>query len=254
MVGVRQSLLTPCHNAVHVSQRKDIQSECDDHVFKRTKEGNKSGLSNDDREFLAIMKDEFEVESSGKWTAPLPFRADRPKLSNNRVATERRAKMLDYNLRRDEHKMKMFTEFVGNVIETGHAELAPTLSPVQKYWYLQVFGVTHPQKPDQIRCVFDSSAKHENLSLNGVLLTGPDLTNSLLGVLVSFRREAVAITADIQQMFYCFNVSEDHMNYLRFLWNKDLSNSLVEYRMCVQVFGNSPSPAIVTYEKISGTQ
>ena len=146
------------------------------------------------------------------------------------------------------------TEFMGNVIETGHAELAPTLSPVQKYWYLQVFGVTHPQKPDQIRCVFDSSAKHENLSLNGVLLTGPDLTNSLLGVLVSFRREAVAITADIQQMFYCFNVSEDHMNYLRFLWNKDLSNSLVEYRMCVQVFGNSPSPAIVTYEKISGTQ
>ena len=90
-----------------VSQRKDIRSECDDHVFKRTKEGNKSGLSNDYREFLAIMKDEFEVESSGKWTAPLPFRSDRPKLSNNRVATERRAKTLDYNLRRDEHKMKM---------------------------------------------------------------------------------------------------------------------------------------------------
>ena len=106
-------------------------------------------------------------------------------------------------------------------------------------------------RPDQ---VFDSSAKHENLSLNYVLLTGPDLTNSLLGVLIRFRREAVAITADIQQMFYCFNVSEDHINYLRFLWYKDLSNSLVEYRMCVQVFGNSPSPAIVTYEKISGTQ
>ncbi|XP_052799373.1 uncharacterized protein LOC128230989 [Mya arenaria] len=195
------------------------------------------------------METEFKKETSGKWFAPLPFRKDRPRLPNNRVAAERRAKTLDYNLRKDENKRKMFTNFMEKVFENGHAELAPTLLPDQECWYLPVFGVTHPQKPGQIRCVFDSSAKHCGISLNDVLLTGPDFTNSLLGVLLRFRKEPVAITADIQQMFYCFNVREDHRDYLRFLRyeDNDPKKALTEYRMCVQVFGNSPSPAIATY-------
>jgi len=94
-------------------------------------------------------------------------------------------------------------------------------------------------RPDQ---VFDSSAKHENLSLNYVLLTGPDLTNSLLGVLIRFRREAVAITADIQQMFYCFNVSEDHINYLRFLWYKDLFRTVLLSTECVYKYLGTARP------------
>ncbi len=55
--------------------------------------------------------------------------------------------------------------------------------------------------------------------------------------------------ADIEQMFYSFLVREDHRDYLRFLWyeDNDMDKDLVEYRMRVHVFGNSPSPAIATY-------
>ena len=97
--------------------------------------------------------------------------------------------------------------------------------------------------------VFDSSAQYNGISLNSVLLTGPDLNNSLMGVLVRFRKERVAVTADIQQMFYCFVVRDDHRDYLRFLWyrDNDPSKDVVEYRMRVHVFGNSPSPAVATY-------
>ncbi|KAJ8364811.1 hypothetical protein SKAU_G00136420 [Synaphobranchus kaupii] len=87
------------------------------------------------------------------------------------------------------------------------------------------------------------------VSLNDVLLTGPDLNNSLLGVLLRFRKEKVAIMADIQQMFHCFLVHEEHRNYLRFLWHKDndIDKEVIEYRMRVHVFGNGPSPAAATY-------
>ncbi|XP_075533172.1 uncharacterized protein LOC142566217 [Dermacentor variabilis] len=131
----------------------------------------------------------------------------------------------------------------------GHAEEAPPLHVDEECWYLPIFGVHHPQKPDQIRVVFDSSAQYEGASLNNVLPTGPDLTHNLVGILIRFRQEPVAVTADVQQMFYSFMVREDHQNYLRFLWFKgnDISREIIECRLKVHVFGNSPSPAVATY-------
>ena len=57
------------------------------------------------------------------------------------------------------------------------------------------------------------------------------------------------MTADIKKMFYCFLVSENHRNFLRFFWylDNDPDSELVEYRMRVHVFGNSPSPAVASY-------
>lgn len=74
-------------------------------------------------------------------------------------------------------------------------------------------------------------------------MTGPDLTNSLIGVLLKFREDKVAITADIEQMFLNFYVHEEDRNFLRFLWFKDnnIDNELVKFRMCVHVFDNSSS-------------
>lgn len=82
------------------------------------------------------------------------------------------------------------------------------------------------------------------LSLNQVLLSGPDLNNSLLGVLLRFRKEAVAFTADIEQMFHSFVVRVDHCNFLRFLLfeDNDLSKNVIEYRMKVHVLGTVPLP------------
>ena len=97
--------------------------------------------------------------------------------------------------------------------------------------------------------VFDSSAQYEGVSLNDVLLTGPDLNNTLLGVLIRYRKESIAVTADIQQMFHSFLVREEDRHFLRFLWFKDndLNQDIIEYRMRVHVFGNSPSPAVSIY-------
>lgn len=50
-------------------------------------------------------------------------------------------------------------------------------------------------------------------------------------------------------MFYCFLVQEDHRDYLRFHWyeDNDLNKYVVDYRMKVHMFGNSPSPAAAIY-------
>lgn len=80
-------------------------------------------------------------------------------------------------------------------------------------------------------------------------MSGPDVNNNLAGVLIRFRKEPVAVTADEQQIFYCFIVSEDHRDNLRFLWysDNDLQNAMIEFCMTVHVFGISPSPAVAIY-------
>lgn len=64
----------------------------------------------------------------------------------------------------------------------------------------------------------------------------PQLTNSLLGVLVRFRKERIEIMADIQKMFYSFTVREDQRNYLGFLRYRDTNfeKDLIEYCMQFQ--------------------
>ena len=52
-------------------------------------------------------------------------------------------------------------------------------------------------KPGNIRVVFDAAALHDGISLNRQLNRRPDLTNSLLGVLLSFRQERIVLAADM---------------------------------------------------------
>ena len=77
-------------------------------------------------------------------------------------------------------------------------------------------------------------------------MTGPDLTNGLIGVLLKFRWKRVTVTSDIEQIFFNFYVHEEDRNFLWFQDN-DINNELAEFSMCVHVFGNFPSPAVETF-------
>ena len=48
-----------------------------------------------------------------------------------------------------------------------------------------------------------------------------DLNNTFLGILLQFRKDLIAISADLQQMFYGFLVRPDHRDCSRYLWHKD---------------------------------
>ncbi|XP_021372002.1 uncharacterized protein LOC110462387 [Mizuhopecten yessoensis] len=226
----------------------DITVKCDS-VFKKTSGDEKPGLSIEDQVFFNIMDVGFAKTDTGQWTAPLPFREKSPVLPNNKPFALSRAKSFDASLQLNPVKRNHAVEFMENLFKNGHAELAPEIPTSNERWYLPLFGVYHPMKPDKIRMVFDSSAKYQDVSLNDVLLKGPDLCSSLLGILLRFRREAVAVTMDVEQMFYNFKVPENQMDFLRFLWHMDNNpeQPLVDYRMTVHVFGNRPSPAVATY-------
>lgn len=245
----RQSILPSCSKLYTIKHHsvEDCHALASD-LFVRDRDDNKVGTSIEDRAFLSIMDTKCKKDERGYWVAPLPFRLDRPLLPNNGDIALRRALMLDANLKRNTTKAKHFVEFMSKVMKSGAAEVAPPLANGE-VWYLPIFGIYHPKKPDKIRGVFDYSAICKGTSLNSTLLCGPNLINSLLAVLLRFRKDSCAVIADIEQMFYSFLVQENHRDYLRFFWyrNNDPDDSLIEYRMCAHVFGNSPSPAVANY-------
>lgn len=113
-----------------------------------------------------------------------------------------------------------FIAVMEKIFQNHHAEPAPPSRENAECWYL----------PNQIWVVFNTGAQYSGISLNDVLLTGPDLNNSLLGVLMQFTKVQVSILTDIKPMFHCFLVQEEHMNYLRFLWyrDNDMSEDIID--------------------------
>ncbi|VDP88395.1 unnamed protein product [Echinostoma caproni] len=69
------------------------------------------------------------------------------------------------------------------------------------HWYLPQHAVLNPKKPEKLRTVLDYAAKHMGQSLNDMPFQGPDTTANLVGILLRFRKQRVAVTADIEEMF-----------------------------------------------------
>ncbi|XP_061563140.1 uncharacterized protein LOC133418464 [Cololabis saira] len=136
---------------------------------------------------------------------PLPFR-ERPQLPNNKHLATVRLRHLKGKMDKNPKYKKDYVQFMVNVFKDGDAEEVHATPKDGNTWYIPHHGVYHPRKPEKIRVVFDCSAKYEGTSLNDHLLTGPDLTNTLTGVLCRFRQYPIAINCDVEKMFHRFPV------------------------------------------------
>lgn len=201
-------------------------------------------ISQDDIKFLEILENEMERTPDGYIVLPLPFK-ERPYLHNNRTQAIKRLQGLSRKFKTDPDYKRQYSEFMNELIAKGHAEPAPGNGNHGEVWYIPHFAVRHPKK-DKLRVVYDCSAQFNGKSLNETLLQGPDMLNSLVGILCRFRKEPIALSCDVEKMFYNFYVANRDRDYLRFLWF-DQQGHITDYRMTVHLFGATSSPAVATY-------
>ena len=204
------------------------------------------------RRFCRILSTGIHKSKGDNWEAPLPFKTDNIILSNNKEQCVRRLLALKRKLVKDKKAKNDYIEFMQKTFDRSHTSQVPNdelQTPPGKVWYPPHFNIYHPKKPDQIRVVFDCSAVFNSVSLNKHLLQGPAMMNALIGVLTGFRKDEVAFTCDIEQMFHSFQVNPEHRNYLRFLWFKgnDLNGPIIECRMDVHLFGAVSSPGVANF-------
>ncbi len=122
-------------------------------VFKRTKDDETLALSVEDLTFLRIMKEGFYKDERNSWVAPLPFKPQRRRLPNNKTQALDRFRSLQRSFSKKPIMKEHFFAFMEKILAKGHAEIAPPLKQHDECWYLPLFGVYHPKKPDQIRVI-----------------------------------------------------------------------------------------------------
>lgn len=205
-------------------------------------------VSQDDILFLNMLKESIYMNAHGHYEMPLPFK-ERPYLPNNKQLAIIRLNHLKRKLLNNKNYKTHYVTFLNEVIKNNDAEEVLCEEKEGETWYIPHHGVYHSKKPEKLRVVFDCSAKYKGTCLNDHLLSGPDLTNTLTGVLIRFRQNHVALMCDIERMFHQFHVREADRDYLRFLWWKDGNFSVEpqEFRMKVHLFGAASSPGCANY-------
>ena len=211
----------------------------ENHVFAEGK-----GLSVKDRQFLR-MTEEGTVFRDGHYEVNLPLRNPTVSVPNNRALAVQRLRSIKKRFGSDpSYKMK-YVNFIDDLFVKGHASQVPEEDLARndgQVWYLPHFGVVHPQK-DKLRVVLDAAARFSGTSLNDLndlLLSGPDLTNSLVGVLHRFCQDRDAFISDLECMFYQVKVPALQRDFLRFLWwpGGDISKEVIECCMHAYFWGN----------------
>ncbi|GBP90336.1 hypothetical protein EVAR_55030_1 [Eumeta japonica] len=133
-----------------------------------------------------------------KWETGLLWKEDDPRFPDNYNGARKRLTNIENKMDRDPFRRRV------------HGKSKINRKRVRVGWKIERkcatvsfshFAVTNPNKPNKIRVVFDAAARFEGKSLNDYLLSGPDLLNSLTGILFRFRIGSVAFTGDIRDMF-----------------------------------------------------
>ena len=145
---------------------------------------------------------------------------DNIQLPNNYFSSLVQLKSLEKRLSRDTTLNDNYASTIREDLEKGYLITVPDAHKVQqrseKEWYLPHHPVINPNKPGKVRRVLNGVAKFHGTSLNKSLLTGPDLLQDLIHVLLRFREHQFAVSTDIEGMFLQVGVPECDQPSLRF--------------------------------------
>lgn len=194
-----------------------------------------------------ILESTSRQTESGAWEIGLLWRHDDPQLPDNYVNARQRLAGIQRRLCRDAVYAEAYTAQIDRLLSEGYASKLDDGVKADPVWYLPHFGVKNPNKPGKLRLVFDAAASCNGTTLNDNLLAGPDLLNSLLGVLFKFRLGPIAFTGDIADMFLRVKIREQDRGAQLFLWSATGEKNPDVYVMNSMIFGAVSSPTSAIY-------
>lgn len=137
---------------------------------------------------------------------------------------------------------------IHEMIERGAA--IKLTNEIMDKWDGPVWYVSHLMGPNPhlvttpVRIVWNSSQKCKGISLNDLLLKGPDVLNPIRVVLLRFREGMRAALGDIKKMYNSVWLEEREMHLHRFLWRDSPGEEISEYAITRVNIGDRPAGCI----------
>ena len=186
----------------------------------------------------------------GRYQVGLIWKDLNTNLPDNRAVAERRLHLLEKRLKSDPELNVKYRQTIDDDLQKGYIKKLSEQELSQanpRVWYLPHHPVLNPHKPGKVRRVSDAAAKYQGTSLNDQLSSGPNLLNSLGGILMRFRQESIAMSADIEAMFNQVAVPEEDQSVLRFVWRRTPEDKVDVYQYVRHIFGAKCSPTCSNY-------
>ena len=181
----------------------------------------------------------------GRYEIPVPLKPEVKSLPNNYDnALKRTLSLKKSAVRNPDLKQTLSDTFAELISEKWIEPVKDNICTSDKpTWYLPFF-VTKTAKP---RVVYDGSAAVGGVSLNQVVLSGENLLNGLLEVLIRFRLGKFACVADLCKCFFQVRIPESQQDLFKLIWFKDndIDNGDVQvYQFTRHVWGINSSPFV----------
>ena len=207
----------------------------------------KALISKDDEQAQKIVKSTMKQDGN-HYEIGLFWKHDHVQLPNSYNMAYKRLLCLEHKMKKDIKYANWINDKIQEYVNKGYARLA-TADDLETSWqrvsYIPIFSVLNINKdPPKERLVFDFAAKTNGISVNSMLVTGPDLLPSIVGVLCKTREKAIAVGADVEEMFSQVKIKLEDQQCQRFLFRNGDDQRLPDvYVLQSMGFGPTCSPA-----------
>ncbi|KAG7457240.1 hypothetical protein JOB18_014039 [Solea senegalensis] len=206
--------------------------------------------SKEDQQALTLLQTattRVTVDGIPRYATPLLRRTTDIALHAPAEAVLPRLRNTERKLAKNPTQAKSYCAEIRKLEEAGYiSKVSPgEAGQSSESWFIPHHMVHHNGKD---RVVFDCSFQYRGQSLNELLLPGPTLGPSLLGVLLRFRQHSLAVSGDIKAMFHQVRLQPTDTPVLRFIWrNMQREEEPTIYEWQVLPFGTTCSPCCAVF-------
>lgn len=195
-----------------------------------------------------LCENHFEINTrrieDGKFEVRLPFKLNPDVLGNSYEIAKRRFLYLERKLLKDSEMREMYTEFMKEYLNLEHMSLVNEICFDSPHYFIpQQCIIRAHSTTTKLRVVFDASSKTSSqISLNDTLMVGPTIQEDLFSILLKFRLNKFAITADITKMYRQVNIHKDDRKFQLILWRENPYLPIQTYALNTVTYGTASAP------------
>lgn len=204
--------------------------------------------SQEDARAKKIVADTLRF-TDGRYEVGLLWAKDNVSLPDCSQMARKRLLSEERKLRKDPESLNWMNGHVQQLLTKKYARKATDedlMKDWPRIWICPMFTVVnHNKVPPKRRCVADTAAQVDGISLNSNLLKGPDNLIVLTSALCRAREQRIMVTADVAEMFHQVRITKEDQQCQRFIWRDgDEGRKPEVFIMQAMMFGPTCSPSV----------